>query len=274
LENVTPDLSPRLEAATSTPAKPRRGWPQVLLTLTQSDLRFRYGRGPWRVVRWLFEPFALVGIYLLLVIFVLDRPGTAPGLSLACAVVPFQLLIASITNAMSALVGRRPILMNMAFDRMLLPVSSVLTESASFGASFSLFILMMAIYGIAPTAALFSLPLVIGVTLVLATAFAYPATIFGVWFRELRPFAASFMRLLFFLGPGLVPLSQTSGRAHTILKLNPLTGLFESYRDVFLYGHLPAAWALLYPLGFAALLLLAFVPIYQREQSQFAKVIE
>ena len=59
----------------------------VLLALTESDLRARYGRGPWRLVKWLLDHFAVVGVYLLLVTVVLEREGRAPGLAIACAVV-------------------------------------------------------------------------------------------------------------------------------------------------------------------------------------------
>src|SRR6185436_7413992 len=70
----------------------------VLVALTESDLRARYGRGPLRMIKWLLDPFAAVGVYLVLTTFVLDRSGVAPGLSIACAVVPFQLVMSSIVN--------------------------------------------------------------------------------------------------------------------------------------------------------------------------------
>lgn len=245
----------------------------LLRALTESDLRFRYGRGPWRFIRWLLEPVALVGVYLLLVRFVLDRPGHAVGLSLTCAVVPFQLVMLTIGNAMGALDLRRPILLNMAFKRMLLPISSALTESAGFGSSLFLVVTMMAAYGIAPTWNILWFPLVLLVNLLLAVAAAYPAILFGVWLRELRAFVVSFVRILFFLGPGLVPLSQTSEGVRDVLRLNPLTGLFEAYRDVFLNGQRLAAWELLYPLAAAFILLVVFVPVYRVEQRQFAKIV-
>ncbi len=246
---------------------------EVLWVLAESDLRFRYGRGPARFIRWLFEPVALVGVYLILVTLVLDRSGTAPGLSLACAVVPFQLVMLTIGNAMTTLDSRRPILLNMRINRMLMPTSSALTESSGFGASLLLILTMMAIYGVAPTWNIVWFPLVLLINLLLAAAAAYPAVLFGIWLRELRTFVLSFVRILFFLGPGLVPLSETSPRVQDLLRLNPMTGLFEAYRDVFLDGQTPAAWELLVPLGAAAILLVAFVPIYFIEQRQFAKVI-
>jgi len=246
---------------------------ELLMTLTVSDLRVRYGRGLLLPIRWLFDPFVLVGVYLVLVSIVLDRPGSAPGLSIACTVVPFQLVTAAVANAMITIAVRAPIITNMNFRRSLIPLSSVFTESASFVASFTVIVTMMVIYGVGPTAALAWLVLLIPLTVILATAFAYPAAIFGVWFIELRSFGQSFVRILFFLGPGLVPLSQTSSRASDLLKLNPLTGLFEAYRDVFLYGRSPAAWELLIPLAFSIVVLSAIVPLYNHEQRELAKLI-
>ena len=241
--------------------------------LTESDLRARYGRGRVRLLKWLLDPFALVGVYLLLVSVVLDRPGFATGLSLACAVVPFQLLMMSIVNAMGAVDLRRSIILNMTFERTLIPISSVLTETIAFAASFLLLVLMMAIYTISPTLALLWFPVVVGVNLLLAIALAYVASLVGIWFSDLRQFAISFVRALFFLAPGLVPLALIGGDAADLLRLNPLSGIFEAYRSVLLYGQRPAAWELLVPTAFAAGLLAVVLPVYVREQRQFAKVV-
>jgi lipopolysaccharide transport system permease protein len=245
----------------------------LLWVLTQSDLRFRYGRGPWRFIRWFLEPFALVGVYLILLTFVLDRPGTDVGLSLACAVVPFQFVILTVMNAMGALEVRRPILLNMKFRRMLIPTASAMTESLGFASSFFLIVLMMAAYKVTPTWSVFWFPLVLLVNLLFAAAAAYPAVIFGIWLRELRAFVVSFIRVLFFLSPGLVPLSEARPDVRHLLEINPLTGLFEAYRAVFMFGRAPEAWQLLYPLAATAILLAVFVPLYRIEQRQFAKVI-
>jgi lipopolysaccharide transport system permease protein len=174
---------------------------------------------------------------------------------------------------MTALDARRPILMNMAFKRMLIPPSAALSESAGFGASLFLIIVMMGVYGVAPTWNILWFPLVLLVNLLLAAAAAYPGILCGIWLRELKQFVLSFVRILFFLGPGLVPLDQTRAGIRDLLRLNPMTGLFEAYRDVFIYGNAPAAWELLIPFGTALLLLAAFVPVYRVEQRQFAKVI-
>ena len=78
----------------------------------------------------------------------------------------------------------------------------------------------------------------------------------------------------FFVAPGLVPLAAIPGRAQDLVRLNPLTGIFEGYRDALLYRRRPAAWELVYPLAVGAVLLVSFVPVYRLEQRQFAKIVE
>jgi homopolymeric O-antigen transport system permease protein len=251
----------------------RRTW-DPLVSLTLSDLRVRYGRGWWRFLKWLLDPFAAVGVYLLLVSFVLDRPGHAPGLTVACAVIPFQLVMLTVINSIGAIRLRKSIILNGGFDRALIPISSVMTETIAFAASLTLLVVMMAAYTIAPTTAALWFPIVLLSNILFSVSVAYPVALFGLWFPDLRVFAVSFVRTLFFLAPGFIALREIDGRANEILRVNPLTGLFESYREVLLYGHRPPAWTILIPLAYSVVFLALFVPIYIREQRHFAKVVE
>lgn len=247
---------------------------EVLRALALADLRLRYGRGSFRMLKWLLDPFFAAGVYLLLVAFVLDRPGRAAGLSIACAIVPFQLVMMTIANALTAVQLRGSIIANMRFARGLIPLAAAVTESLAFLGALSLIVLMMAAYGVAPTAAVAWLPVLLGVTFLLAVAAAYPAALLGLWFPQATPFVISAVRAAFFLAPGVVALSQMQGRARDWIVANPLTGIFEAFRDVFVSGTSPAAWELLYPAGFAVLALAAALPLYRSEQRHFAKLLD
>jgi ABC-type polysaccharide/polyol phosphate export permease len=251
---------------------PRRSL-EVIAALTRSDLKVRYGRGRFTMIKWLLDPFAAVGVYLLLVAFVLNRRGYAVGLSIACAVVPFQLVMMTIINALRAVDLRRSVITNMAFDKSLIPVSSMCTEALGFSACFVLLALLMVVYGVTPTAWILMLPAVIAVTLFVATACAFPAALLGLWLPEMIPFVMSVARASYFVAPGLVALRYVYGRTHDLLIFNPLTGLFEGFRDALLYGQAPAWWELAYPAGFGALLIAIVYPLWRNEAPHFAKVL-
>jgi lipopolysaccharide transport system permease protein len=250
----------------------RRTW-DLLVAMTRSDMLVRYGRGRIRVVKWLLDPIAALGVYLALIVFVLDFGGAAAGLSLVCAIVPFQLVMATTINGLQAVGLRGSILVNMAFARSLIPLAAVATETVALTASLSLIPLMMVVYGVAPTVAILWLPVAFAVTIAFATAIAYPAALLGIWYPEMLPFGASVVRAMFFLATGLIALDQVTGTARDLLPLNPLTGLFETFRDALLYGQSPAAWQLLVPLGAAVVILAITLPIFRREQAHLPKLI-
>ena len=266
------ELSAKGDRAVERPPHPLARRLHVLLALARSDLHIRYGRGPWQVVNWLVNPFALVGIYVLLRV-VLGRTGEAAALSIACAVVPFQIVLLAFESSMGAVALREPILLNRRFDRMLIPPASVMTESLAFGASFLMFPLAMIYYGVAPTLALLWLPVVVAVTLILAIGIAWPAGLLGVWLPTSRIFAGQGLRILFFAAPGIVSLAEVPDSVHRWIVLNPLTGLFESFRHAFLYGDAPEFWQLAYPAAVGVVLMIVFVPLYRREQRHFAKLV-
>lgn len=241
--------------------------------LTRSDLRVRYGRGRLNTIKWLLDPFAAVGVYLLLVAFVLDRRGYAVGLSIACAVVPFQLVMMTIINALRAVELRRSVITNMAFDKSLIPVASGFTEAVGFAACFVLLAILMVAYGVAPTAWALMLPVIVLVTLFFSIACAFPAAVIGLWMPEISPFVMSAARATYFVAPGLISLSHIYGHTHDLLILNPLTGLFESFRDALLYGQAPQWWELVYPTVFGVLLIAVVYPVWRRDAPHFAKVL-
>jgi len=251
---------------------PRRSV-EVIAALTKSDLKVRYGRGRFTLIKWLLDPFAAVGVYLLLVAFVLNRRGYAVGLSIACAVVPFQLVMMTIINALRAVDLRRSVITNMAFDKSLIPVASMCTEAIGFSACFVLIALLMVVYGVVPTVWILMLPAIVAVTLFFATACAFPAALIGLWKPELIPFVMSVARATYFVAPGLIALRYVYGRTHDLLIFNPLTGLFEGFRDALLYGQAPAWWELAYPTAFGVLLIAIVYPLWRNESPHFAKVL-
>ena len=251
-----------------------RHWVDVVVALTVADLKVRYGRGGARLIKWIADPFVLAGVYLVLVTLVLERPGEAPGLSLACAVIPFQLVMATVANAMGAVVLRRSVVLNMGFDRPLIPLSGTFTETIAFAASLLLFVLMMVIYAVPPTLAILWLPVVIGVMLLLAVGVAYPASLLGVVdarHQELREQRRADPVLRGARVSCPCPRSPAKPTTSCFLTLSPGCSSRTGTRCCTAPRQTPSSCSI--PPGVGLLLLAIFVPLYRAEQSQFAKIV-
>ena len=245
----------------------------VLTVLARTDLQVRYGRGGLRVLKWLIDPLAALGVYLVLVAFIFNQSEGDVGLSLACAIVPFQFVVTTSLGALTAITGRSSIIVNMAFPRFLLPLSSSATESAASAASLIILPLMLVAYGVGITWSVLWLAVALVVTIVFSAALTYPFSLIGIWWPEYHGLVVSLVRTMFFLAPGLIALDLIEGATRDLLPLNPLTGIFKTFRDALIYDQAPAAWQILVPLGVAALLFAIFVPIYRHEEAHLAKLV-
>lgn len=253
-------------------SRARARW-EVLLTLAIAQLRDRFGRGGWQLVKWLLDPYAATGVYMLFVAFIVDRGTGQEGLVVACAVIPFQLFLQAILAGLRTVRERASLIQNLSFPRDLLPAAVTITEAIGFAASLTLLPLMMIAYSVGPTAAMVWLPAVLGLNLVLGLAGAYIGTLFGTWYRELSTFFVSGVRIMLFLAPGVVALSEITGRANDLVRINPLTGLFEAYRSVIIAGEAPALWEFGYPLVFSVIVFAICVPLMGREAPHLAKIV-
>ena len=182
-------------------------------------------------------------------------------------------MLATIARHSTCVRLRETIVLNMPFPRTLLPVSSALTETAAFAASLALLALMMIVYGVAPTVAILWLPIVMLVTVAARRGDLVPR-------RAARPVVPGPSAVRDQLRARVVlrragHRSAVGGRAvvDDWLKLNPLTGLFEAYRDVLLYGDSPAAWELLYPIAWAGCCSRCSCRSTGRTAPHFAKVL-
>jgi ABC-type polysaccharide/polyol phosphate export permease len=149
----------------------------------------------------------------------------------------------------------------------------VATESAGSAASLLMLPAMMIAYGVAVTPAVLWVVVALAVAITLAAALAYPAALIGIWWPEYQGLAISLVRTMFFLAPGLIALDEIVGTTRDLMPFNPLTGIFEAFRDAFIYGQAPALWELGVPLLAAALLFAIFLPVYAREQAALAKLV-
>ncbi len=95
----------------------------------------------------------------------------------------------------------------------------------------------------------------------------------GVYVRDIGPAVIIFTRLLFFLTPIVYPLERVPEKYMWIMKLNPLSMIVDSFRNVLLWGE-PlnwVEWGIWVVLGFAVVIL-GYV-WFSKTRTGFADVI-
>jgi ABC-type polysaccharide/polyol phosphate export permease len=238
---------------------------------------------------WILDPLLQLVVYVIFVSIIARKPAPDYPLFIFAAIVPWKWFSAVITDATSSVVRSGQLIRQIAFPKIVLPVSTATAEVVGF------------MWGLVPLGALLLLhphrlslmivwlPVIAGVQFVFTLAAAVLVSAANVFFRDLGNALGHALRLWWFLSPGLYSLEslretsfiQNNPILGTLAGLNPFAVLFEAYRAV-LYGAPDGAVGTTHPpdlialgtLLVASLLFLAVcITFFKRVEPEFAKVL-
>lgn len=165
------------------------------------------------------------------------------------------------------------------FPRLVSPVSVVISRLFRFSLQLGMFILVYLLFvlkgvHLRPTWYLLLFPVVLLTIQGIAMGLGLIISSLTTKYRDLTNFFGVFVSLWMYATPIVYPLSYvTNPTLHTIMQLNPMTALIETFK----YGAFGAgefSWsALAYSIGFMLLLLLIGIAMFNRKQKSFIDTI-
>lgn len=232
----------------------RQRW--LVIELVRRELKLRY-RGTWLGFLWtMLNPLIMMVVYTLVFSAFLGLGIPKFPAFLLCGLLPWMMWFTeSVTSGTNCLVNHAGFLKNTVFPSEVLPVVSVAVGMMNYLFSLPLLLLLLLVFHVPPKATLLALPVVMAVQFIFTLGLVYLTATYNVFFRDLSYLVNHLLLALFFLTPIMYDFSVIPERFHWILKLNPLTIIIDSYRNIFLYG----AWPHWENLGYVLVLGIALV---------------
>lgn len=216
----------------------------LIYELVIRDLRLRY-RKPFFGFLWLLIiPFSTALIYKVLFSdFMHATSGRYPFfIHLLTALLPWTYLTSSIQAASRCILDSKNIIYQISFPKYLLPISIVLANLIMFLPTTLVLLVFLLVFQVKISALIIFLPFVILVQTFLIMGLSLLACTFEVFYRDVEYFIQILLMALFFLTPGVYTLEDLISRASPLFTeiylLNPLVGLLNLYRIVFIGGYL------------------------------------
>lgn len=167
------------------------------------------------------------------------------------------------------------------FPRMVVPLSTVISNLLRFGIQFGLFLVVYAIYQlfiipgqIHTNWYALLLPVLVIMLAGLALGFGILFSSLTTKYRDMTLLLDFFVRLWMYATPVIYPLSTiTNEKLHFVMSLNPLTGIVEAFKYGFL-GEGQFSWGMLgYSFAFMVVLLAVGIVIFNRVQKTFMDTV-
>jgi lipopolysaccharide transport system permease protein len=247
---------------------------ELTLILALRNIKIRYKQTVLGVAWAILQPLAGVAIFSV----VLGRLANVPSDGIPYPVFAFAglALWMYFTNAASAaaesLAQYRELVTKVYFPRLLAPLAAVLPGLIDFGITLLAVAVFMAIFSVAPSLAIVSLP---------AWILAAVVTTFGVgiWlaalnarYRDVRNALTFLLQLWFFATPVVYASSLVEGDLRFLLAANPIAGLVDGFRWSLIGAPSPWPYALV-SFAVALVILSSGLVYFARVQRRFADFI-
>lgn len=263
-----------------------QGWAEIwsrhrlIGYLARADLKKKGSDTFFGNLWWIIDPLLQMMVYVVLVDFIFHKSVPDYPLFIFCAILPWKWFTSSTYDAVTAVVGQERLIKQIHFPKIILPVASTAAAVANFlFGLIPLFALLLLFFTHRATWQVLWIPYIAFVQFVFTLAFCMAVSAINVFFRDIGNVVRHFMRLWFYLSPGLYALDQLQEQmarnqvVSVAVNLNPWTWIFESYRRVIYYGSDPYWLRLLFVLGFSLVFLAFSTYLFKRVEPAFAKVL-
>jgi lipopolysaccharide transport system permease protein len=263
--------------------EPKRGWVSLGLRelwerrelfyfLAWRDIKVRYKQTAVGAAWAIIQPIATVAIFTILFGNFTKLPSeTAYALLVFSGMLPWLLFTQSLNQSAISLVQNNALVTKVYVPRLVIPLAATIPSLVDFFLGFGVFIALMAWYGVAPTLAILTLPLLI--LLALATALSV-----GIWFaalnvayRDVQYIIPFLVQIWFFVTPVAYSTQLIPEKWRLVFALNPMTGVVQGFRWALLGTTATSVGPLLaLSVGIVLVLLATGLAYFRRVEREFA----
>jgi lipopolysaccharide transport system permease protein len=265
--------------------EPQRGWRaldvrelwayrELLFVLTERDIKVRYKQTVLGFAWAIIQPVMLMVVFSIFFGGFARMPsdGLPYPVFVYAALLPWTFFANAVSLSGNSLIASSHLVSKVYFPRLIIPLSVVAGGLVDFLIAAAILIVLMVWYGVALTPNILLAPVFIAGVVFTALGVGTFLSALTVAYRDFRYVIPFLIQFWLFATPVVYPASLVPERWQWILYLNPMAGIVEGFRSVFLGRPFdPATQAI--SLAVAVVLFLIGVAYFEKVERRFADII-
>lgn len=216
--------------------------------LSRSNMRASNTRTFFGQIWLVINPLLLACVYYLLVDILAGSakplPGAPTGMEklshMVAGIFAYYLISGCISTGANSVVGSGALISNMAFPRLLMPLSAIRTAFFRFLPTMPVYLVLHIIAGRPFSWSMLLTPFFLVIMMVFATGLAAIFATLQVYFRDTSSFLPYFLRIWLYLSPVLWFAEQVKHGLKPFMAFNPLYSILGGWTDLLVKGTVPA----------------------------------
>ncbi len=247
---------------------------ELLLVLVARDIKIRYKQTVLGIAWAVIQPVTTMIIFSIIFgnFAKIPSDGYAYPVFVYAALLPWGLFSTAITTSAISMVSSSHLVSKVYFPRILIPISSVGAAVVDFAISTVILFCLMLFFDVEFSLKLLLIPGLVFVLLLAALGVGIFLSALTVSYRDFRYVVPFMIQIWMYLTPVIYPLSLIPEKWQWLSYLNPMTGVIEASRAIFLGSEFNII-AFMFSIIFGLVMLALAVMYFKRVEKRFADVI-
>lgn len=247
---------------------------ELLLTNTKKAIRGKY-KASFLGILWSFiNPLLQILVYAIVFPYLMRNTVDNYLVYLVTGIIPWTFFTTVILDSVSCIKNNAGLIKKVYFPRIILPLSCTLSALFNFFVSCIIILVFCLIWGVGISWLILFVPIIALIQTILSFGLGLIMSACDAYVQDLEYITNFIIQMAMYGTPIIYSLDQFSESKSilfTLIKLNPLTTIMDSYRRVFLYHQLPDFQALVGVAIFSLLLMSVGVLIFNKLEKGFAE---
>ena len=208
----------------------------------------------------------------------ISTDGLPPMLFYMAGITAWNYFSQGLTATSSTFINNANLFGKVYFPRLTMPISVIISNIIQFGIQFAFLLVFMLIYWISgakfsPDIYILLIPVLLILMAGLGLGFGIIISSLTVKYRDLTYLVAFGVQLWMYATPIVYPMSALSGKYQTLMLINPLTSIVETFRFAMLGAGSFNLLNLFYSFGFMIVTLIIGVLLFNKTEQSFMDTV-
>jgi lipopolysaccharide transport system permease protein len=246
---------------------------QLIIYCAYAKLRAESERTYAGYLWWILDPLMMLGVYYFVFVHLLKTSEENYVHFLFIGLTVWKWFITSITISSSSLAGNIGLIQQIYLPKAVFPITEIIINTTKFIAVVGLIILIFSVTGFLPSIHYLAIPLVLISQFILIVGIGLFLSAIVPFLPDLSFLIEYFFGLLIFPSGVFFKLDGLAPKLQWVLKLNPLVGILESWRNIFMYTSWPIWSGLIYANLIGVLLIFVGLTLLIKYDRHYPKII-